>query len=39
MWKKAFEKIARDAAPSIGGTPLQLRLMNTSLQVKKHEML
>ena len=33
----SFEKIARDAAPSIGGLPIHLRLENTSLEIKKDE--
>jgi hypothetical protein len=32
-----FEKIVRDAAPSIGGLPIHLHLENTSLEVKKDE--
>jgi hypothetical protein len=35
----SFEKIARDAAPAVGGLPIRLRLENTSLEVKKEEML
>lgn len=31
----AFETIARQAAPSIGGLPLKLRLLNTSVETKK----
>lgn len=30
-----FEKIARQVAPSIGGLPIKLRLVNTSLEEKK----
>jgi hypothetical protein len=32
-----FEKIARDAAPAVGGLPIHLRLENSSLEVKKDE--
>lgn len=32
-----FEKIVRQAAPSIGGLPVKLRLVNTSLEEKKTE--
>jgi hypothetical protein len=35
----SFEKIARQAAPSIGGLPLHLHLENTGLEVKKDEAL
>jgi hypothetical protein len=35
----SFEKIARDAAPAVGGLPLKLRLENTTLEVKKEESL
>jgi hypothetical protein len=35
----SFEKIARDAAPVVGGLPIRLRLENTSLEVKKEETL
>jgi len=35
----SFEKIARDAAPAVGGLPLKLRLENTTLEVKKDEAL
>jgi len=35
----SFEKIARDAAPAVGGLPLKLRLENTTLEVKKDETL
>jgi hypothetical protein len=31
----SFEKIARDAAPGVGGLPLKLNLENTTLDVKK----
>ncbi len=31
----AFQKIAREVAPSIGGLPLHLHFVNTSLEVKK----
>jgi hypothetical protein len=34
-----FEKIARDAAPSVGGLPVRLRLDNTVLEAKKDELL
>jgi hypothetical protein len=34
-----FEKITRQAAPSIGGLPLHLRLVNRLLEVKKDEVL
>jgi hypothetical protein len=33
----SFEKIARQAAPAVGGLPLRLRLENTTLDVKKDE--
>jgi len=33
----SFEKIARQAAPAIGGLPIRLHLENTSLEVKKDE--
>lgn len=44
VWEDAamvasFEKIARDAAPAVGGLPLKLRLENTALEVKKDETL
>ena len=32
-----FEKIARDSASAVGGLPLRLHLVNTSLEVKKEE--
>ncbi|MBV9760361.1 MAG: hypothetical protein JO340_07355 [Acidobacteriaceae bacterium] len=32
-----FEKIVRQAAPSVGGLPVKLRLVNTSLEAKKVE--
>ncbi len=32
-----FENIAREAAPSVGGLPIKLRLVNTSLEAKKIE--
>jgi hypothetical protein len=35
----SFEKIARDAAPAVGGLPLKLRFENTTLEVKKDETL
>jgi len=35
----SFEKIARDAAPAVGGLPLKLRLENTALEIKKDETL
>jgi len=35
----SFEKIARDAAPAVGGLPIHLHLVNTSLEVKKDEAL
>jgi hypothetical protein len=35
----SFEKIARDAAPSVGGLPVRLRLDNTVLEAKKDELL
>lgn len=34
-----FEKIARQAAPAVGGLPLRLRLVDTSLEIKKDEVL
>jgi hypothetical protein len=34
-----FEKITRDAAPAVGGLPIRMRLENTSLEVKKDEVL
>jgi len=34
-----FEKIARQAAPTVGGLPIRLRLLNTSMEVKKDEVL
>ena len=34
-----FEKIARQQAPTVGGLPITLRLVNTSLAVKKDEVL
>ena len=35
----SFEKIAREAAPAVGGLPIKLRLENTTLEVKKDEAL
>jgi hypothetical protein len=35
----SFEKIARDAAPAVGGLPIHLHMVNTSLEVKKDEAL
>jgi hypothetical protein len=32
-----FEKIARAVAPSVGGLPIRLHLVSTSLEVKKNE--
>ena len=34
-----FEKIVRQAAPTVGGLPIRLRLLNTSIEVKKDEVL
>jgi hypothetical protein len=34
-----FEKIARQAAPSVSGLPVRLRLVNTSLETKKDEII
>ncbi|HEY1903316.1 MAG TPA: hypothetical protein VGG56_12835 [Terracidiphilus sp.] len=34
-----FEKIAHQAAPAVGGFPLRLRLENTTLDVKKDELI
>jgi hypothetical protein len=34
-----FEKIARQEAPTVGGLPITLRLVNTSLAVEKSEVL
>jgi hypothetical protein len=34
-----FEKIARQQAPAVGGLPITLRLVNTSLAVEKSELL
>ena len=34
-----FEKITRAAAPSVGGLPIRFRLINTSLEIKKDQML
>ena len=34
-----FEKFVRDAAPVLGGLPIRLRLENTSLEVKRGEIL
>jgi hypothetical protein len=34
-----FEKIVRRAAPAVGGLPIMLRLVNTSLEVKKDEVI
>jgi hypothetical protein len=33
-----FEKITRQAAPSVGGLPIRFRLINTSLEIKKDQM-
>ena len=33
-----FEKITRQAAPSVGGLPIRFRLVNTSLEIKKDQM-
>ncbi|HEX4022104.1 MAG TPA: hypothetical protein VHX63_13240 [Acidobacteriaceae bacterium] len=33
-----FEKITRQAAPSVGGLPIKVRLVNTSLEIKKDQM-
>jgi hypothetical protein len=35
----SFEEIGREAAPSVGGLPIRLRLVNTSIEVKKDEVL
>jgi hypothetical protein len=35
----AFEKIVRQQAPTVGGLPITLRLVNTSLAVEKSEVL
>ncbi len=34
-----FEKITRNAAPSVGGLPVSFRLMNTSLEIKKQQLI
>ena len=34
-----FEKITRNAAPSVGGLPITLRLVNTSLDTKKEQLI
>ena len=34
----SFEKIVRQAAPAVGSLPVRLRLVDTSLEVKKDEM-
>lgn len=34
-----FEKIVRQSAPAVGGLPISLRLVNTSLEVKKDEVI
>ena len=44
VWDKpdlvsGFEKLARQVAPSIGASPLKLRLVSTTLQLKKEESL
>ena len=33
----AFEKLVRQGAPGVGGLPIRLRMVNTSLEVKKDE--
>jgi hypothetical protein len=33
-----FEKITRQAAPSVGGLPIRFHLINTSLEIKKDQM-
>jgi hypothetical protein len=33
-----FEKITRNAAPSVGGLPIRFRLINTSLEIKKDQL-
>jgi len=35
----SFEKIARDAAPAVGGLPIRLHMVNSTLEVKKDEAL
>jgi hypothetical protein len=35
----SFEKIARDAAPAVGGLPIHLHMVNSTLEVKKDEAL
>ena len=35
----SFEEIGREVAPSVGGFPIRLRLLNTSIEVKKDEVL
>ncbi len=34
-----FEKITRNAAPSVGGLPIKLRLVSTTLDVKKEQLI
>jgi hypothetical protein len=34
-----FEKITRNAAPSVGGLPVSFRLVNTALEVKKQQLI
>jgi hypothetical protein len=35
----SFEEMGREVAPSVGGFPIRLRLLNTSIEVKKDEIL
>lgn len=35
----AFENIARQAAPSVGGLPLKFRMVNAAVETKKEETL
>lgn len=44
VWDKpehvsSFEKVARDAASSVGGLPVRMRLENATLDEKKSEVL
>jgi len=34
---KNFENVVREVAPAVGGSPVKLRLVNTSLETKKEE--
>ena len=40
VWDKptsvaTYQRVAREVAPSVGGVPIELRLLNTSLETKK----